>query len=55
MKRIVLIGTYHYDPLGRQKIHTLLHRLRDEKHFIPDFIAVEWKEDHARRIIAQRS
>lgn len=54
MKRALLIGTNHYDPLGRRKIHDLLLHLKNERDFIPDFIAVEWKEDYAKRIISQR-
>lgn len=54
MKQAILIGTNHYDPLGRQKIHNVLLHLKNERNFIPDFIAVEWKEEYARQIILQR-
>lgn len=54
VKRALLIGTNHYDPLGRQKIHNMLVHFKNERDFIPDFIAVEWKEDYAKRIISQR-
>lgn len=52
MAYIVILGINHYDPLGRSKIAQFL--TENKETFIPDCIAVEWKQSLAKVVISQR-
>jgi len=52
--RIFLIGVWHFDPLGAEKVQRAL-LLAQKDGFIPDCIAVEWRSSYAEAVIAQRN
>ena len=52
MIEIVFLGVNHNDPLGRDKICSILKN--ELKDFVPNAIAVEWKREIAYEVINQR-
>ena len=53
MKSAYLIGINHNDPFGRQNAIRIMHRLK-ARGVEPDYIAVEWKEGFAKKLISWR-